>query len=82
MAIQKTGRLQFTQKKVLIIIKIMDNKEIKQKRMEFLEATIRKYITTKPELSVEDIAVVICSEVCDENLLKFIKKYKKELKSC
>ena len=82
MAIQKTGRLQFTQKKVLRIIKIMDNKEIKQKRMEFLEATIRKYITTKPELSVEDIAVVICSEVCDENLLKFIKKYKKELKSC
>ena len=60
----------------------MDNEEIKLKRMEFLEATIRKYITTKPELSVEDIAVVICSEVCDENLLKFIKKYKKELKSC
>jgi hypothetical protein len=60
----------------------METEEIKLKRMEFLEATIRKYLTTKPELLVEDIAVVICSEVCDENLIKFIKKYKKELKSC
>lgn len=57
----------------------MMDEEKKIKRMEYLEAIIEKYINTEPALSVKELAIVICQQVCDEKLLKFIKEYKKEL---
>lgn len=52
----------------------------KLKRMEYLEATLWKYLNTEPRLTAEDLAVVLAEQICNEDLPKFIKKYKKETK--
>ena len=56
----------------------MSKEELKLKRLEYLGACLRKFTTSEPELSLEEIAFVIAEEIPD--LTEFFKKYKKELK--
>lgn len=57
----------------------MENKTQKDNRMQFLDATLWKYLNTEPRLSMEDLAIVLANQICDDNLPKFIKVYKKEI---
>ena len=50
----------------------------KLKRMEYLADVIRKYRTTPPELSDEEITILMAEEITD--MSGFLKKYKKQIK--
>jgi hypothetical protein len=53
--------------------------ETKLKRCEYLQEVLWKYLNTEPAITMEELAYVICDQLCDKDLLKFIKKYKKEV---
>ena len=53
----------------------------KTQRMDYLQEVLKKYLNTEPEITMEELAFCIYEQLCDEDLLKFIKKYKKEFKN-
>lgn len=52
----------------------------KNKRMDYLQAVLYKYAETEPKLTMEEFAYAICEQFNSEQLVEFIKKFKKELK--
>lgn len=56
----------------------MEDEDIRLKRQIYLAQTIRKYTTTEPVLTLQELAVVISEEITE--LEKFLKKYIKEVK--
>ncbi len=53
----------------------MTDAEIKEKRIEFLHATIEKYLKTDPKITEKELAFIIVWELGDiSGLLKQIKK--------
>lgn len=53
--------------------------EIKNRKMIFLGETILRCLNNEPQLSLEEIAIVIGFQV-GSGLEKFLKEYKKETK--
>ena len=59
----------------------MTNSETKLKRCEYLSDVLWKYLNTEPALTMEELAYIIADQVYDEKLVKFIRRYKKEVES-
>jgi hypothetical protein len=49
-------------------------------KMAYLQDVVHKCINSDPELSLDDLAIILAWEIYDEKLPEFIKTYKKEFK--
>lgn len=57
----------------------MNREEVILKKQEFLAETLWRCLHKEPEMTLEEVAIVIAEQI--EDITEFLKKYKKQLKS-